>query len=811
MKSSLPIKLCLILVFVSLLGCGSGSTNVGSQTGSVTAQLQWLERTSSSARSTGKQIATAPQGVVTVVIVVSGTGMSNIQQDFPASAGTAVIGGVPVGSNLSLTAQGLDASGVVTNQGVISNITVLAGQTTDAGTVVMDPAGQTYTLSGTITVNGSPLPGVTVSLQGTSFSTVTGSDGTYSLTVPNATYTVVPSLAGYTFTSATLTVPDSNGNVTGQNFTAIPIPVQTYTISGSVTLNGNGLPGVTVSLQGTLFSTVTASDGTYSLTGVPNGPYTIIPSLTGYAFTPATLSVSVNNANVTGQNFTATVLSYTISGTITLNGSGLPGVTVSLQGTSSNSVTTASDGTYSFTGVQNGLYTVTPSLAGYTFTPANLSVSVNNGNVTGQDFTAAPSIVNIAGAWSIFHTPQGGAEQGPNFATFSQTGNAVTLNYYTDDGIMKTGSGTISGNNIQLSFGNTDSCNNAATVTITGTISADGTTITGTYTQTGTSGNCSGGETGTWSAIEAQPPAFNISGNWSVSNTPQGGTAGAPSCATIAQSGSFITGSLPNANILGILSGTSIQLLEVGIPSSCLELTSVTGTIASDGNSASGTYNTTYKPSGCNTPVSGTWSATEGPCTPVTLNSISVSPANPSIAIGATQQFTATGTYSDGSTQDITTQVTWSSSNTSFATVSSSGLASGIAAGNTTITAALGGVTGSTVLTVTLLPNGFPSNVPAGNYNIAVQICAQENCFSAESFTEANTNISQFAQGLVAALNADVAQQAPGCSQAGNSCSFNIVYTPWNGSSFTITDTITITTPTGSASVSIIFTVTLIT
>jgi hypothetical protein len=52
-----------------------------------------------------------------------------------------------------------------------------------------------------------------------------------------------------------------------------------------------------------------------------------------------------------------------------------------------------------------------------------------------------------------------------------------------------------------------------------------------------------------------------------------------------------------------------------------------------------------------------------------TLNSIAVTPVGPSILTGATQQFTATGTYSNGSTQNITSQVTWASSTTAVAEI----------------------------------------------------------------------------------------------------------------------------------------------
>jgi hypothetical protein len=91
--------------------------------------------------------------------------------------------------------------------------------------------------------------------------------------------------------------------------------------------------------------------------------------------------------------------------------------------------------------------------------------------------------------------------------------------------------------------------------------------------------------------------------------------------------------------------------------------------------------------------------------TAATLVSVEVTPPDPSIASGTTQQFTATGVYTDASTQDLTTSVTWSSSDTGAATVSnavgSEGLASAGAVGVTTITATSGVISGSTTLTVT--------------------------------------------------------------------------------------------------------------
>ncbi len=100
--------------------------------------------------------------------------------------------------------------------------------------------------------------------------------------------------------------------------------------------------------------------------------------------------------------------------------------------------------------------------------------------------------------------------------------------------------------------------------------------------------------------------------------------------------------------------------------------------------------------------ISGTTTLT---VTAATLVSIEVTPVTPSIAKGSTQQFTATGRYTDGSTQPLTAQATWASSATTVATISnvsgSNGVATAVAQGSTTISATFGGITGSTILTVT--------------------------------------------------------------------------------------------------------------
>ncbi len=86
--------------------------------------------------------------------------------------------------------------------------------------------------------------------------------------------------------------------------------------------------------------------------------------------------------------------------------------------------------------------------------------------------------------------------------------------------------------------------------------------------------------------------------------------------------------------------------------------------------------------------------------TPPILVSIAVAPANSSIMLGTTEQFTATGAFSDGSTQNLTNSAAWSSANSSKVGISSAGLATAMSVGTTTISSTFGAVTGIATLTV---------------------------------------------------------------------------------------------------------------
>jgi hypothetical protein len=84
------------------------------------------------------------------------------------------------------------------------------------------------------------------------------------------------------------------------------------------------------------------------------------------------------------------------------------------------------------------------------------------------------------------------------------------------------------------------------------------------------------------------------------------------------------------------------------------------------------------------------------------LVSIAVSPATATLGIGQTQQFIATGQYSDQSTQDLTSRVNWVSSNLGVATISPAGLATTAGVGTSNILARFGCIS-STPITLTVI------------------------------------------------------------------------------------------------------------
>ena len=96
------------------------------------------------------------------------------------------------------------------------------------------------------------------------------------------------------------------------------------------------------------------------------------------------------------------------------------------------------------------------------------------------------------------------------------------------------------------------------------------------------------------------------------------------------------------------------------------------------------------------------------------VKTVTVTPSTATIAVGATVQLTAAA-----SPPKAASSFAWSSSNGAVATVSASGLVTGVAAGTAIIRASAGGVTGSSTITVTASPPPSDDPVLVGAGDIA--------------------------------------------------------------------------------------------
>jgi uncharacterized protein YjdB len=142
------------------------------------------------------------------------------------------------------------------------------------------------------------------------------------------------------------------------------------------------------------------------------------------------------------------------------------------------------------------------------------------------------------------------------------------------------------------------------------------------------------------------------------------------------------------------------------------------------------------------------------------VSSLTIQPANGSIAQGTRIFFTAIGTYSDGSTHDLTRVVTWSSDNTPVLTIgATTGLGFGAAPGQANVSATLGSltasvpftVTGATIVSIAITPSG--SSLPTGGRGVMNAIgtfsdATTQNLSSYVTWSSDNTGVATVGTNL---------------------------------------------------------------
>ncbi len=413
------------------LGQVSLSMGTGAGTPGTVVNVDLSITSSSGAQPTGVQWRLTPGAAISAVTFTASTAATNAGKTLTCSTSNGNTDCILVGMNTTVLPNGPVATAAITispttaaasaaltlSNIVVSNAagTSIPSTSTNGVVNIIQPA-PTYTLSGVISGGA----GATVALSGAASKTATAdASGNYSFAgLANGAYTVAPTKSGYNMSPASQSVSINNANATA-NFTAT---AQTWTISGNI----SGGAGSTVTLTGAASKTTTAdASGNYSFATLANGSYTVTPTKSGYTFTPVNKAVTISGANQT-VNFAATAQTWGISGIVSGTAA-----TMTLTGPVNLTASTDANGNYSFAGLVNGSYTLTPSASGFTFSPVNKAITINGANQTGINFTATQ-----AQTWSISGTITGGA--GASVAltgAASQTTTADASGNYTFSGL----------------------------------------------------------------------------------------------------------------------------------------------------------------------------------------------------------------------------------------------------------------------------------------------------------------------------------------------------------------------------------------
>ncbi|MBL7961567.1 carboxypeptidase regulatory-like domain-containing protein, partial [bacterium] len=173
------------------------------------------------------------------------------------------------------------------------------------------------------------------------------------------------------------------------------------TVSGTVKNSANVPLAniiVTISTTPTAKADTTGATGIYEFTEVPVGNYTLTFSGTDYVTTTTTINVVEDDPVVTVGATTIPATSEqtgTISGTVTGGGGNLENAEVKIIGSTASTgrtATTAANGTYSFTGVFVGTYTVAVERDGYV-SDSTTGVTVTANATATTNFALTQSVI----------------------------------------------------------------------------------------------------------------------------------------------------------------------------------------------------------------------------------------------------------------------------------------------------------------------------------------------------------------------------------------------------------------------------------
>jgi hypothetical protein len=420
-------------------------TNFGTPQGSSTVTFNGIAAAAASAWSTTSITVSVPAGATTGNVVVTVLAQPSNGSPFtivlpPSITSLSQTSGA-VGASITITGTNFgtpQGSSTVTFNGIAAaaasawsttsiTVTVPVGATT--GNVIVTVLGTAsngspFTVAPTITTlsQTSGAVGVSITITGTNLGSPQGS----STVTFNGTAAAAAS--AWSTTSITVLVPvgATTGNVivtvgaqvsNGSPFIVVLPPSitslsQTSGPAGtSITITGTNFGATqgtsTVKFNGTTAAAASAWSATSITVSVPAGA------------TTGTVVVTVLGTASNGSAFTVTASCTTncsLSGTVT--GPWVSGVTISLTGTATATTTTAANGTYSFANLAAGTYTITPTLAGYNYTPTPPTIAINSNTV--QNFVEVPVVASYSISGTVSYA--GSHTTGTTFIRVVQSG-----------------------------------------------------------------------------------------------------------------------------------------------------------------------------------------------------------------------------------------------------------------------------------------------------------------------------------------------------------------------------------------------------
>jgi uncharacterized protein YjdB len=574
--------------------------------------------------------------------------------------------------------------------------------------------GSTQDLTASVTWNSADTTTASVSAAGvvtggaTGVTIVTAHSGNFSastqITVTSANVCATPVSIAVTPANPTVPVNTTQQMVaTGTNS-----DTSTCDITDLVTWSSSTIANATVSASGLVKGvaagslTVTATLG--SVTGSTSVSVTA-PSITSISVTPDDMTLAIG----VGEQYTASAI---------YSDGSIQDLVTGVTWTSSNSSVATVDGNGLATTLSAGTTTITATVGSFTDTSVITVVAAHL-----QTITLTPTNVTMAAGTQQQFTAVGNFDDGSTQVLISALWSSSSSSVLAIDqnGLalaVGPGSATVSVTSGTVSASTLVTVSTATLVSLAiapanSSMPDDATrqfSATGTFSDNSTQDMT---QSVLWSS--ATPTVATITNLGLVSSLSTGSTTITAMLGSVSNSTTLTVSNVTLVSIAispangRVQKGTSLKFTAVGTYSdgSTATLTNVSWR-SSKNNLANmrrngilhakkaGTLTVTASAFG----VTGSTSVTIGTGT---LVSVDITPADPTVAHGSTQQFVALGTFSDSTTQDVSINSHWSSTISSVATIANAPVNAGLATtkttGTTTIGVNHGGSTASTTLT----------------------------------------------------------------------------------------------------------------